>query len=286
MTGHCIYPMGCERWKIGCGQCPDLDIPFMIRQDRTHENFERKRRAYEKTSVELIVASQWMLDFVKASPLMRHFPVHVVPFGVDLERFRPRPAEEARRKLGILPGRTVLFFRASSSSFKGLPYIMAALAKLRPDRPVTILTVQETGLFEKQLGTSQVVELGWVHDEDLLADAFAACDIFLMPSTTEAFGVMAIEAMASGRPVISFEGTSLPAVTFAPECGVTVPMRDADALAAAIDRLADDTDERRRRGGLARRLAEEHYSLDRYANRLCEVYRDVEARARTPKAHS
>ena len=79
-----------------------------------------------------------------------------------------------------------------------------------------------------------------MNDDSALARALSACDVFLMPSTAEAFGLMAIEAMGAARPVISFDGTSLPTVTGAPECGITVPMGNDLLLRSAIDALATD----------------------------------------------
>jgi glycosyltransferase involved in cell wall biosynthesis len=68
-----------------------------------------------------------------------------------------------------------------------------------------------------------------------------------MPSMAEAFGMMAIEAMSCGRPVLCFEGTSLPGVTFAPDAGIAVPAADPAALAAVISNWIEHP--RRRRSG-------------------------------------
>jgi glycosyltransferase involved in cell wall biosynthesis len=111
-----------------------------------------------------------------------------------------------------------------------------------------------------------------------MLEAYAAADIFVMPSTAEAFGMMAIEAMACGKPVVVFDRTSLPEIAFAPAAGVSVPNGDAGALAAAIVRLARDADERAARGRLSRQLAEQHYDVRLHARRLADLYRSVKAR--------
>jgi glycosyltransferase involved in cell wall biosynthesis len=123
-----------------------------------------------------------------------------------------------------------------------------------------------------------VIGLDWTDDEDRLIQAYTAADFFAMPSTAEAFGMMAIEAMACGKPVICFEGTSLPSVTFAPECGIAVPLRDVGALAAAVQHLVDDAQDLEARSRRARELAEEHYSIELYADRLAAIYRKVSKR--------
>ena len=124
----------------------------------------------------------------------------------------------------------------------------------------------------------QLVELGWTNDEEQARDAFVASDIFLMPSIVEAFGVMAIEALACAKPVIVFEGTSLPEVTFAPDVGIAVPMHDGEGLYRALQHLIDNPAEREERGRKGREIAERHYGDDLYAQRLAEIYKTVAAK--------
>ena len=90
--------------------------------------------------------------------------------------------------------------------------------------------------------------------------------------------MMAIEAMACSRPVISFEGTSLPSITFAPEAGLAVRLDDNEALAAAIRHLLSHSPECELRGRRSRALAEEHYDITRQAKALASLYRDVQRR--------
>jgi len=275
MTGHCIYPFECNRWTIGCGSCPDLNIHFPLLHDNTKLLFNYKRRAYRKSKFEVIVASKWMRDMVEASPLFERVQVHQIPFGLDLNFFSPTAAPDARAKLGIPKESLVICFRSVDNQFKGLPYILAALERIHSNRPICLLTFNSTGLLERFTDRFQLVELGWTNDEELIRDAVVSSDIFLMPSIAEAFGVMAIEAFACGKPVICFDGTSLPEVTFAPDVGVSVPVRDAEALFQALQRLIDSPAEREGRGRKGRLIAESHYSDELQVKRLVDVYQRV-----------
>ena len=113
---------------------------------------------------------------------------------------------------------------------------LAKALELIPD-PLCLVSIHDEGHFDELIGQHQVIGLDWSDDEDRLIEAYTAADFFVMPSTAEAFGMMAVEAMACGKPVVVFEGTSLPEVTFAPDCGIAVPMRDVTALAQAIAHL-------------------------------------------------
>lgn len=285
-TGHCVYPRDCNRWQTGCGSCPDLDVIWSMKRDNTAFMWKTKKQIFEKCNLELIVASKFMLELAKASPLLSRFKHHLVPFGVKLDKYRRENIEEKRKALGIYPGNTVLFLRASASPFKGVPFVRDALNRLTTGKPLTILTVDAKELFADYLGKHQLIDLGWVDDEDKIIDAYHCADIFLMPSTAEAFGVMAIEAMACGKPSIVFDGTSLPEVTFAPEAAISVPMGDSAALAEAMDSLIDDAAMRKKMGERGRELADMHYGWDKHAQRVLAVYQDVLSRREVQSARS
>ncbi|MEN5344733.1 glycosyltransferase family 4 protein [Achromobacter mucicolens] len=275
MTGHCIHPFSCQRWKTGCGQCPDLKTDFAIQRDTTALNFRLKRMAYRRSNFEILVASSWMENMVRQSPLMDGVPVHKVPFGLDLDFFKPDDQAAAKARLGIEPHRLVLCFRSVVNDFKGLQYVIEALDRLQTHVPICLLTLNDKGRIEKFKDRFQVVELGWTNDDSVMQDVYSATDLFLMPSLADSFGLMAVEAMACGKPTICFEGTALPEVVFTPEAGLAVPSRDSAALAAAMERLIGDPQERLARGARSRQLAEQHYDIRLQAERMVDVYERV-----------
>lgn len=277
LTGHCVHPMSCQGWLTGCEPCPFLDRLFPLAHDHADRLWRAKRRLFAELDLDVVVASDWMLDLVRRSPVTAHLEhVHLIPFGIDTRSFAPDDAKaSSRRRLGIPESDFVVLFRASTWDVKGLSSIIDALGARQPTRPTTLLTVGERGLVKGLRRNYRLVELGWVDDKALYPLVFSASDVFLMPSLAEAFGLMAVEAMAAGRPVVCFEGTALPAVTHAPECGIAVPVGDASALRAAVDRLATDPSEATRRGLLGRRVVAENYGLEPYLDALAGLYESV-----------
>ena len=119
-----------------------------------------------------------------------------------------------------------------------------------------------------------VITPGWIDGKDV-AVALSAADVFVMPSIQEAFGMMAVESMACGTPVITFDGTSLPEVIKAPLGGLVVPTKDSAALAGAIHKLLKDDELRDRLGKQARQIAEQEYSFTFYIEQHVNLYEAV-----------
>ena len=283
MTGHCIHPFDCGRWKTGCGSCPDLNTDFKINSDTTALNFRLKRFAYRRSNFEVIVASQWMENMVGLSPLFDGVTVHRIPFGLDLQYFKARDQAQAKARLGIEADRLVLCFRSVLNDFKGLKYVIDALERLQVNVPICLLTLNDKGRIQQFKDRFQVVELGWINDDEIMRDVYDATDLFLMPSLADSFGLMAVEAMAFGKPTVCFEGTALPEVIFSPQAGVAVASRDSQALVNAIERLIRNPEERIQRGQRSRELAEKHYDIRMQAERTADVYRQVILNRNTSK---
>ena len=98
MTGRCVYPKDCQRWLTGCGDCPSLDSPFPMADDCSSWMWDIKKTILADLDVDIVVASEFMLDMLRRSPLTSHFEkVHLIPFGIDLARLphHRRQAQES-----------------------------------------------------------------------------------------------------------------------------------------------------------------------------------------------
>lgn len=278
MCGHCVHPYTCERWKDGCGECPDLNTNMPMHFDNTRYMFEKKRRILAKSNVDIVVASRYMLEMAKRSPIFTNHRIHYIPFGVDTSIFKRTDSASIRAKYNIPPNNLVISFRETDNEYKGLEYIKEVLHRLVPETypaQITLLTVNQTGLLGELREKFQLIEFGVVTDESVMSEFYNCSDMFLMPSTAEAFGMMAIEAMACGIPVITFEGTAVSEVVFAPVGGVCVPMKDSGALLAAIDQLLKDPEERKAIGVEAYRLSRIHFDFKDHAKKLLVLYEEV-----------
>ena len=275
ITGHCIHPFDCNRWIDGCGDCPYLNTNFPLVDDTTALNWEIKNIFYKSSNLDIIVASKWMFDLAKRSPLLSNFKIHLVPFGINLGKFRPMDKNEAKSNLDIPKDSVVIGFRAVHSDFKGFDNIYRCIKNLNTKKPLCLLSFNEKTKMDEFKNKYMVKDLGWVYDENLLINAYNAIDIFLMPSDAEAFGMMAMEAMACGTPVIAFSNTALEETIFAPKGGIVVPKGDIAEMTKVLERLIQNPDERHGIGITARNLAIENYDYKKYVKQIIKIYEEV-----------
>lgn len=201
--------------------------------------------------------------------------VAVVPVGVDHTRFRPLPCT-AR-----VPGRLVATASADVP-LKGLVFLLEALAKVRAQRRAELVVVgsprPHSGVESaiQRLGLGGAVRFVPGLSDDELVRLYATAEAAVVPSLYEGFSLPAVEAMACGVPLVATTGGGLPEVVGTDgSTGLLVAPADADALAAAIDRVLDDPTLRLRLGRAGRARALERYTWRAAAEGTAEQYRQL-----------
>lgn len=275
ITGHCVHPYDCEKWKNGCRGCPYLNTHFALRRDNSALLWKLKKFLYKYSRFHVVVASEWMKKKADASPLLSTKIIHKVPFGLNVSKFRPKGANYIRRSFGIGNDEIVIGVRAAMNEFKGFKYALNALKQLHSDRKISILTFNDKGLCGEIKDKFKVIELGWIGAEDEFINALNAMDIMLMPSIGETFGMTAIEAMACGKPIVCFDNTSLPEIIEPLKGGIAVPFKDTYALAEALKELIESDEKRLAMGKTARDIAIKNYNVGQYAKETVKLYKSI-----------
>ncbi len=201
--------------------------------------------------------------------------MRVVPVGVDHTVFRPRLDVEP------MPGR-IMVTSSSDVPLKGLVPLLEAVAKLRTEREVELVVIgrpRPEGRVAKaidrlDLGPALHCVTGITDDE--LAAHYGQAQVAVVPSLYEGFSLPAIEAMACGVPLVATTGGALPEVVGTDgETGLLVPPDDPGALAAAIGRLLDDAELRRRLGAAGRQRVLGRFTWEVTAKGTAEEYQSL-----------
>lgn len=270
LGGHCVHHNDCRKWVTHCGDCPDLSLMFVRDTDTSALEFAIKKFSIQNANIHAIVASKWMEEKVRQSPIWRGKKITRIPFGIEQSIFKPSEQIQIRKELGIDDDSIVLFAR-TERYFKGLKIIQSALQGLSSYK-IFLLTVGEKGLLENLPTNIRHEDFGWLTDDLKLAKLYQAADMFLMPSECETFGMMAIEAMSCGKMVLALNGTALPSVINSPECGIAV---DKENFASELRRLCSNLDEVRERGQKSLKFALSAYNKKKYLKQIIRVYKDA-----------
>lgn len=203
--------------------------------------------------------------------------VRVIPNFVDLDRYR-RDAYPCLRSKFALEGEKIVTHISNFRSVKRVEDVVSVFARITERVPARLLLVgdgpdrvraQEQA---SQLGiSSRVFFLG---KQNSVAELLSCSDMFLLPSETEAFGLVALEAMACGVPVVASRVGGLPEVVPDPPAGHLLPVGDVDAMAEAATQLLADDEQWAEASRLARAAAE-RFSADRIVPMYEQTYREV-----------
>ena len=208
--------------------------------------------------------------------------VKVVPGAVNIERFRPGLDENRiREKYGLRKEAKVILFVGILDAYKGCDYLVRAMPIIVSKVPEAQLILVGTGPMTEELKAiagrlgieAKIIFAGFIPDEDL-PDYYAAGDVFVLPSVSseEGFGLVQLEAMACGKPVVT---TTIPGVCEVDSQEVAtihVPPRNPEALSDAVVSIFQDSDLAIRLGNDGRKLVENKYTWAKVARHIQEIY--------------
>lgn len=231
---------------------------------------------------------QQLIDYYHADPTK----LSVIPPGVDPERFHPIDAKAAKRKVGIPCGDANILFVGRIEPLKGVDTLLRAMSILQERHPEAIKgtclaivggdpwnedrdsEMARLQQLRTDLKIHDLVTFLGARDQDTLPYYYAGAEMVIMPSHYESFGMVALEAMAMGTPVIASEVGGLAHLVQHGVNGFHVPSRDPEALAARILELLTN-DELRTRLGQQARAYTRRYHWSSIVERMLDVYGEV-----------
>jgi len=232
-TGHCAYfdYVGCDKWKTGCHECPQLNTyPRSLFVDHSEQSYLKKKELFENVeNMTLVTPSQWLKDLVCES-FLRHHQTIVINNGVDTEVFSPRASKKSF--FGISEDKFVILgVAAQFTPRKGLKYFLEIAEKLDENSVIFLI-----GLNKKQLRSLPKNIIGIERTENIekLVEAYSMADVFVNPTLEDNFPTTNLEALACGTPVITFRTGGSPE-SIDDKTGIVVEKGDTEELFNAIE---------------------------------------------------
>jgi starch synthase len=258
-----------------------------------------ERTAYHGAAGVIAVSAGMRADILSAYPEVDPDRVHVVHNGIDTTGWRRDEGEDVVRSLGIDPGRPSIVFVGRVTRQKGLPHLLRAAIRLpddvqlvlcagAPDTPEIAAEVRAL-VAELTQRRSGVVLIEQMLPREALCQVLSHATVFVCPSVYEPLGIVNLEAMSCGAPVVGTATGGIPEVVEDGVTGWLVPIGQvADGTGTPVDPAAFEADlaatlsdavsdpvRARRFGEAGRRRAEEQFSWDLVADRTLSVYRQV-----------
>jgi D-inositol-3-phosphate glycosyltransferase len=213
--------------------------------------------------------------------------IQIIPCGVDTTLFRPQEAQQARQALALSPSAPLVLFVGRLQPLKGLGTLLQAVHLVRQDYPTMQALIVGGGVDEDDIHEAE--ELGRLRalvdrldlgsqvafikaqPQELLPQYYAAADVFVMPSHYESFGMVVLEAMACGTPVVASRVGGLASTVVHEQTGLLVPVGDAAGFAEAIRRMLTSPTLRAMCGHESLQRAQ-NYAWPRVVERNVQIY--------------
>lgn len=218
--------------------------------------------------------------------------ISVIPPGVDLERFQPLDKQAAKQEVGIPCGDTNILFVGRIEPLKGIDTLLRAMALIQKRCPAAVENacvaivggdpwsdnpdeeMRRLQQLREDLAINDLVTFLGSKDQTILPNYYAAAEMVVMPSHYESFGMVALEAMAMGTPVIASEVGGLAYLVKDGQTGFHVPSRDPEALAEKMFVLLNQPECREMLGQQARRYAQ-RYAWPKITRRLLHLFAGI-----------
>ena len=279
-TGHCAYTLGCERWKIGCGDCPHLETYPSVKRDNTRFNWNRKQKIFAKSQLSLVAPSAWLAERARQS-LLSHLPVRVIPNGIDLSVFKPGSQKAARAALSLDLNAFIILYTAVGGrvnqfkDYEMLDRLVLRLQAQKFDRPVILLAVGGHKEFKRKVNDLTMIEKSYVTNAEEMSSYYQACNLYIHTAKADNAPLVILEAMACGKPVLATNAGGIPELVREGVTGFTVPVSDDEQMALKVLEMVQNPDRLRLMGLNAAEIAKNEYGLDRMVQNYLDLYHEL-----------
>lgn len=273
-TGGCHYTNDCQNYKTGCGRCPLLHSSDP--NDRSRKVLESKQK-HLPDGIRHVALSNWSAEQAKASSLLKDRAIEIIPSSIKSSYFQPSDItkEQAREKFKLPTNKTIVLAGAArlDSEFKGYSKLLPRF----PTRPDSDLHIVTFGRISNRLRSDIKVpstHLGEISNKELKA-LYHAADIFIAPSTQEAFGKTLAEAGACGLPVICYDTGGPRDIVQHGISGYRIKTNDTNEFVNATLDLAAQPNKRKEMGAAAISHAHEYFRPSIAAQKYIAIYSEL-----------
>jgi glycosyltransferase involved in cell wall biosynthesis len=276
ITGGCHLLQGCEGYKNKCGKCPQLNS--FKDKDLSRKIFQRKESSYFKKKLNIISPSIWMKNILKESCLFRNQGIKVIPHGISTNIYKKHDKKLCRNILNLPEKSTLILFGSNyQSKIKGFEYLIKALEILaKKGRDFKLLVFGANQIkHSSEILENRIINLGSIVNEELLPIIYSSADITVVPSLEEVFGLICLESISCGTPVVGFDNTGIEEIVKNNISGLLARKGDFNHLSEQIDFLILNDNIKNRLSISGQEYVKKHLNIDFVINRHVNFYRNL-----------
>lgn len=284
-TGGCNYTDDCDRYKSGCGNCPQLNSNR--ERDLSRWIWQRKAKSWKNLNLAVVTPSQWLAAETRSSSLfknvLQNVRVEVIPNGIDTEKYQPFDRTIARKILKLPADKQLVLFGAISATSdrrKGFHLLEPALQSLSKsgwhDKIELVVFGSSRPSNEPDLGFC-CHYLGKFSDDISLALVYAAADLFVAPSLQDNLPNTVMEAISCGTPCVAFKIGGMPDMIDHQQNGYLASAYDIEELAGGIAWVLENRDRHQKLCHQAREKAHAEFTREIQARRYLSLFTEMVA---------
>ncbi|MEG4394193.1 glycosyltransferase family 4 protein [Microcoleus sp. BROC3] len=278
-TGGCHYSEQCDRYTKSCGSCPQLHSTKD--SDLSRWVWQRKAKAWKNIDLTLVSPSAWLAKCASSSSLFKDYRVEVIPYGIDIQKYKPINSQWAREILNLPKDKQIVLFGiagGTSNRWKGFNLLVSALQSLSKSGWKDRIELLVFGSSQPE----NAVELGFkahylgnLADDISLATVYAAADVFVAPSVYDNLPNTVMEAGACAIPSVAFNIGGLPDMIEHCSNGYLAKPYETEDLAKGIAWVLEDPQRHQKLCARARQKVEQEFTLDIQANRYLSLFSEL-----------
>lgn len=275
-TGGCHYSRGCIHYEGSCGNCHFLKNNSP--NDLSHKIWEEKVKLFDTQKPYIVTCSNWLAVCARKSSLLKNCNIRVIPNPIDTDIFKPSDKNTLRKKLNLPPDKKLILFSSArlDDPRKGIDHLVNSLHILHQQHPELASSTELVlmGNVKQTLPSVpyHIHATGFVSGDVNLAEYYAACDIFVLPSTEDNLPNTVMEALACGTPAVAFNGGGLPDLIEHERTGYLATYKEEQDFANGIEYLLQNFNTL---SGNCRKKTLMEFSEEVVGKKYLEVYKEA-----------
>ena len=268
VTGGCTYNsrIGCTKWKTECFDCPIYrQYPPSLFDNSRKMHRLKKKWFLGVPNLTIIAPSKW-LGGGNIMSFMEKYPVRVIYNGINLDVFKPTESK-FRQQHGLVDKKIVLGVAFGWGVRKGLDAIIT-LSKILPHNYQIVLVGTDDNV--DKLLPENIISIHRTENQKQLAEIYTAADVFANPTREEVLGLVNVESLACGTPVVTFDAGGSPEC-IDDSCGIVVPINDVKEMCNAVVHICEDKPFSEEACVMRAKKFDQHIIYDQYVDLYEEV---------------